>query len=152
MFYLYQQQTNPHRKAKERKKKPVIRAHKLGCNHGREKYKLYHGAQKRPPLTTIMIIIIKIIIIIIIIIIIVRGALFFLCRGTKIYNSFWGAPEFQDTYHGFVYFLTFSIFLKWILMLLVREKHRKTLYRLLLAKIKDGIRTTGMKTLNMTNK
>ena len=41
----------------------------------------------------------------------VRGALFFLCRGTNIYNSFWGASEFQDTYHGFVYFLTFSIFL-----------------------------------------
>ena len=82
----------------------------------------------------------------------VRGALFFLCRGTNIYNSFWGAPEFQDTYHGFVYFLTFSIILKWILILLVREKHRKTLYRFLLAKIKDGIRTTGIKTLNTINK
>ena len=66
-------------------------------------------------------------------IILVRGTLFFLCRCTNIYNSFWGASEFQDTYHGFVYFLTFS---QWILILLVREKHRKTLYRFLLAKIK----------------
>ena len=75
----------------------------------------------------------------------VRGALFFLCCGTNIYNSFWGAPEFQGTYPGFVYFFTFSIFLKWILILLVQEKHRKTLYRFLLAKIKDGVRTTGIK-------
>ena len=69
-------------------------------------------------------------------IIIVRGALFILCRGTNIYNSFWGASEFQDTYHGFVYFLTFSIFLSGFFILLVREKHKKTLYRFLLAKIK----------------
>ena len=82
----------------------------------------------------------------------VRGALFFLCHGTNIYNSFWGVPEFQGMYHGFIYFLTFSIFLKWILILLVREKHRKTLYRFLLAKIKDGVRTTGIKTLNTTNR
>ena len=64
----------------------------------------------------------------------VRGALYFLCRGTNIYNSFWGASEFQDTYHGFVYFLTFSIFLSGFFILLVREKHRKTLYMFLLAK------------------
>ena len=66
----------------------------------------------------------------------VRGALFFLCHGTNIYNSFGGASEFHDTYHGFVYFLTFSIFLSGFFKLLVREKHRKTLYRFLLAKNK----------------
>ena len=78
--------------------------------------------------------------------------LFSFCAVVPIYITFWGAPKFQDTYHSFVYFLTFSIFLKWILILLVREKHRKTLYRFLLAKIKDGLRTTGIETLNTTNK
>ena len=29
----------------------MIRAQKLGCTPKRKKYKLYHGAQKRPPLT-----------------------------------------------------------------------------------------------------
>ena len=82
------------------------------------------------------IIIIIIIIIRVIIMIIVSEALFCLCRGTNIYNSFGGVSEFQDTYHGFVYFLTFSIFLSGFFILLVREKHRKTLYRFLLAKIK----------------
>ena len=76
-------------------------------------------------------------IMIMILMIIVRGALFFLCHGTNIYNSFGGAPEFQGTYHGFIYFLLFSIFLKWILTLLVREKHRKTFYRFLLNKNKE---------------
>ena len=66
----------------------------------------------------------------------VSEALFCLCRGTNIYHSFWGASEFQDTYHGFLYFLTFSIFLGGFFILLVREKHRKTLYRFLLAKKK----------------
>ena len=41
---------------------------------------------------------------------IVREALFFLCLGTNIYN-FWGAPEFQGTYHGFMEFLLFLFFL-----------------------------------------
>ena len=68
--------------------------------------------------------------------IIVREALFCLCRGTNIYNSFGGASEFQDMYHGFLYFLTFLVFLSGFFILLVREKHRKTLYRFLLAKIK----------------
>ena len=40
----------------------------------------------------------------------VSEALFCLCRGTNIYNSFGGASEFQDTYHGFLYFLTFLFF------------------------------------------
>ena len=62
-------------------------------------------------------------------------ALFCLCRGTNIYN-FWGVPEFQDTYHSFLYFLTFLVFLSGFFILLVREKHRKTLYRFLFAKIK----------------
>ena len=61
---------------------------------------------------------------------IVSEALFCLCRGTNIYNSFWGVPEFQDTYHSFLYFLTF---LSGFFILLVREKHRKTLYRFLLS-------------------
>ena len=64
----------------------------------------------------------------------VSEVLFCLCRGTNIYNSFGGAPEFQDTYHGFLYFLTFLVFLSGFFILLVREKHRKTLYRFLLAK------------------
>ena len=63
-------------------------------------------------------------------------ALFCLCRGTNIYNSFGGVPEFQDTYHGFLYFLTFLVFLSGFFILLVREEHRKTLYKFLLAKIK----------------
>ena len=46
---------------------------------------------------------------------IVSEALFCLCRGTNIYNSFWGVTEFQDTYHGFLYFLTFLSFSLWIL-------------------------------------
>ena len=64
---------------------------------------------------------------------IVSEALFCLCRGTNIYNSFWGVTEFQDTYHGFLYFLTFLVFLSGFFILLVREKHRKTLYRFLLS-------------------
>ena len=66
----------------------------------------------------------------------VSEALFCLCRGTNIYNFFRGVSEFQDTYHGFLYFLTFPVFLSGFFILLVREKHRKTLYRFLLAKIK----------------
>ena len=66
----------------------------------------------------------------------VSEALFCLCRGANIYNSFGGVSEFQDTYHGFLYFLTFLVFLSGFFILLVREKHRKTLYRFLLAKIK----------------
>ena len=54
----------------------------------------------------------------------VSEALFCLCRGTNIYN-FWGVPEFQDTYHTFLYFLTFLVFLSGFFILLVREKHRK---------------------------
>ena len=41
----------------------------------------------------------------------VSEALFGLRRGTNIYNSFGGVSEFQDTYHGFLYFLTFLVFL-----------------------------------------
>ena len=40
----------------------------------------------------------------------VSEALFCLCRGTNLYNSFWGVTEFQDTNHGFLYFLTFLSF------------------------------------------
>ena len=73
-------------------------------------------------------------------VIIVSEALFCLCRGTNIYNSFGGVLEFQDTYHGFLYFLTFLVFLSGFFILLAREKHRKTLYRFLLAKKKKNKR------------
>ena len=82
----------------------------------------------------------------------VSEALFRLCRGTNIYNSFWGASEFQDTYHGFLYFLTFSIFLSGFFILLVREKHRKTLYRFLLANIKGWDRNNRDKNSEHDNK
>ena len=66
----------------------------------------------------------------------VRGALFFLCRGTNIYN-FWGCTRISRHVPRLYILFTFSIFLKWILILLVREKHRKTLYRFLLNKNKE---------------
>ena len=61
---------------------------------------------------------------------------FSVCAVVPIFITFGGVSEFQDTYHGFLYFLTFLIFLSGFFILLVREKHRKTLYRFLLAKIK----------------
>ena len=61
------------------------------------------------------------------IIIIVSEALFCLCRGTNIYN-FWGVTEFQDMYHGFLYFLTFLSFSLWILYIAgARETQEDTL-------------------------
>ena len=58
----------------------------------------------------------------------VIDALFCLCRGTNIYNSFWGVTEFQDTYHGFLYFLTFLSFSLWILYIAgARETQEDTL-------------------------
>ena len=63
---------------------------------------------------------------------IVSEALLCLCRGANIYNSFWSVTEFQGTYHSFLYFLTFLSFLYGFFILLVREKHWKTLYRFLL--------------------
>ena len=63
--------------------------------------------------------------------------LFSVCAVVPIFITlFGGVSEFQDTYHGFLYFLTFLVFLSGFFILLVREKHRKTLYRFLLAKIK----------------
>ena len=68
-----------------------------------------------------MMMIIILIIIMMMIIILVSEALFCLCRGTNIYN-FWGVTEFQDTYHGFLYFLSFLVFSLWILYIAgVRE-------------------------------
>ena len=71
--------------------------------------------------------------------------LFSVCAVVPIFiYSFRGAPEYQGTYHGFLYFLTFLVFLSGFFVLLVREKHRKTLYRFLFSKNKrDGIRTQG---------
>ena len=58
----------------------------------------------------------------------VSEALFCLCRGTNIYNSFWGASEFQDTYHGFLYFFDFFYFSQWILYIAgARETQEDTL-------------------------
>ena len=82
-------------------------------------------------MTIITIVIVVVVSISIIVITIVSEALFCLCRGTNIYNSFWGVTEFQDMYHGFLYFLTFLSFLCGFFIMLVREKHRKTLYRFL---------------------
>ena len=48
----------------------------------------------------------------------VSEALFYLCRGANTYN-FWGVPEFLDTYHGFLYFLTFLVFVSGFFILLV---------------------------------
>ena len=58
----------------------------------------------------------------------VNEALFCLCRDTNIYNSFGGVSEFQDTYHGFLYFLTFLVFFQWILYIAdARETQEDTL-------------------------
>ena len=71
----------------------------------------------------------------------VRGALFFLCRGTNIYNSFWGASEFQDTYHGFYILFNFFYFSQNILYIAGARETQKTLYRFLLAKIEGWDKT-----------
>ena len=62
--------------------------------------------------------------------------LFSVCAVVPIFITFGGVSEFQDTSDGFLYFLTFLVFLSGFFILLVREKHRKTLYKFLLAKIK----------------
>ena len=56
-------------------------------------------------------------------------------------------PEFQGTYHGFFIFNFVFLFSKWILLLLVRVKHRKTLYRFYYSKIKNRGKTTRIETL-----
>ena len=67
-------------------------------------------------------------IVIILLLIIVSEALFCLRRDTNIYNSIWGVTEFQDTYHGFLYFLTFLSFSLWILYVSgARETQEDTL-------------------------
>ena len=80
--------------------------------------------------------------------------LFSVCAVVPIFITFGGVSEFQDTYHGFLY--NFSIFLSGFFILLVREKHRKTLYRFLLAKIKGWDRNNRDKNSehdnNNTNK
>ena len=68
--------------------------------------------------------------------------LFSVCAMVPISLLFWGVTEFQDTYHGSLYFTSFLFFSLWILILLVREKHRKTLYRFLLIKINSGRQIT----------
>ena len=41
--------------------------------------------------------------------------LFSVCAVVPIFITFWGVAEFQDTYHGFLYFLVFLSFSLWIL-------------------------------------
>ena len=78
-----------------------------------------------------------IIIIITIIVIIVSGTLFSFCAVVPIFITLLGVqPIFKHVPRLYIPF-TFSIFLKWILISLVREKHRKTFYRFLLNKNKE---------------
>ena len=45
--------------------------------------------------------------------------LFSVCAVVPIFITFGGVSEFQDTYHGFLYFLTFLVFLSGFFILLV---------------------------------
>ena len=81
--------------------------------------------------------VIIIIIMMMIIIIIVRGA--FERTMIQLYISFRVAHEFQGAYHvlfslslSLVFFYVFS---KWINLLLVQVKHKRTLYKFLLSKL-----------------
>ena len=62
----------------------------------------------------------------------VSEALFCLCCGTNIYN-FWGCRPIRIHVPRLFILFNFSSFLSGFFILLVREKHRKTLYRFLLA-------------------
>ena len=68
--------------------------------------------------------------------------LFSVCAVVPILLLFWAVTESQDTYHGSLYFISFLFFSLSILILLVREKHRKTLYKFLLIKINSGRQIT----------
>ena len=64
--------------------------------------------------------------------------LFSFCAVVPIFITlFWGCTRFSRHVLRLYILFTFSIFLKWILILLVREKHRKTLYRFLFNKNKE---------------
>ena len=64
--------------------------------------------------------------------------LFSFCAVVPIIITLLGVhPNIKHVPRLYILF-TFSIFLKWILILLVREKHRKTLYRFLLNKNKES--------------
>ena len=52
---------------------------------------------------------------------------------TSLSFSFRVAPEFLGAYHV-LFSLSFLSFSKWILLLLVQVKHKRTLYRFLLQK------------------
>ena len=84
------------------------------------------------------------------IICIVSEALFCLCRGTNIITLL-GCDRISGHIPRLFISLYFSFLSLWILILLVREKHRKTLYRLLLIKINLGRQITyGDKIQNAT--
>ena len=67
-------------------------------------------------------------------IVLVSEALFRLCRSTNIYTLL-GCDRISGHVPQLFILYIFSYFSLWILILLVREKHRKTLYRFLLNKI-----------------
>ena len=69
----------------------------------------------------------------------VSEALFRLCRGTNNSTLFGVCPTFRSRTTAFIIFFSF---LCGFLFLLVREKHRKTLYRFLFRKIKACKSTT----------
>ena len=64
-----------------------------------------------------------------------EGLFFSFCAVVPIFITFGGVPNFKACTTASLYFY-FSIFSKWALLLLVRVKHRKTLYRFLLMKNK----------------
>ena len=64
--------------------------------------------------------------------------LFSFCAVVPIFITLFGVhPNFKARTTALYTFYFFFILLKWILILLVREKHRKTLYRFLLNKNKE---------------
>ena len=67
------------------------------------------------------------VVVVMVMIMIVSEALFCLCRGTNIYNSF-GCDRISRHDHGFLYFLTFLSFSLWILYIAgARETQEDTL-------------------------
>ena len=83
----------------------------------------------------------------------VRGALYLSVPWYQyLYTLLRMRPNFKARTSAFIYFLPFIFFFKWILLLLVREKHRKTLYGFLLTKIKDEVKTTRIETLEHDNR
>ena len=67
-----------------------------------------------------------------------------LCAVVPIIIPLFGVrPIFKARTTAFYFFVFFLFFSKWILLLLVRVKHRRTLYRFLLSKIEGEIGQQG---------